>query len=211
MFDYTIAHWTTFLAAALLLNIAPGPDMAFILGHTVQGGRRSGMAAMLGIWTGACVHVLLAVLGLSAIVVASATAFAVVKWIGVIYLAWLGIQALRSKGDMPRPVGGDNSRNAASVFRQGILIDLFNPKVATFFLAFLPQFVVPGSGPVWAQSMLHGLLIIVVAAFVEPPLILAGDRLGRRLRQSRSLRVWLDRLLGTVLIVLGIKLALSQR
>jgi threonine/homoserine/homoserine lactone efflux protein len=185
--------------------------MAFILGHTVQGGRRSGMAAMLGIWTGACVHVLLAVLGLSAIVVASATAFAVVKWIGVIYLAWLGIQALRSKGDMPRPVGGDNSRNAASVFRQGILIDLFNPKVATFFLAFLPQFVVPGSGPVWAQSMLHGLLIIVVAAFVEPPLILAGDRLGRRLRQSRSLRVWLDRLLGTVLIVLGIKLALSQR
>jgi threonine/homoserine/homoserine lactone efflux protein len=211
MFDYTIAHWTTFLAAALLLNIAPGPDMAFILGHTVQGGRRSGMAAMLGIWTGACVHVLLAVLGLSAIVVASATAFAAVKWIGVIYLAWLGIQALRSNGEMSRPVGGDNSRNAASVFRQGILIDLFNPKVATFFLAFLPQFVVPGSGPVWAQSMLHGLLIIVVAAFVEPPLILAGDRLGRRLRQSRSLRVWLDRLLGTVLIVLGIKLALSKR
>lgn len=210
MFDYTMTHWTTFLAAALLLNIAPGPDMAFILGHTVQGGRRSGMAAMLGIWTGACVHVLLAVLGLSAIVVASATAFAVVKWIGAIYLAWLGIQALRSDGGMLRPVGG-KSRDAASVFRQGVLIDLFNPKVATFFLAFLPQFVVPGSGPVWAQFMLHGLLIIVVAAFVEPPLILAGDRLGRRLRQSRSLRVWLDRLLGTVLVALGIDLALSER
>ncbi|WP_319582801.1 LysE family translocator [uncultured Pseudodesulfovibrio sp.] len=211
MFDYTLTHWTTFLAAALLLNISPGPDMAFILGHTVQGGKRSGLAAMLGIWVGACAHVLLAVLGLSAIVATSATAFAMVKWIGVIYLGWLGIQALRSDGDMMRTGGDGTPQKTASVFRQGVLIDLFNPKVATFFLAFLPQFVVPGSGPIWAQSMLHGLLIIVVAAFVEPPLILVGDRLGRRLRESRSLRVWLDRLLGSVLLALGIELALSDR
>lgn len=211
MFDYTITHWTTFLATALLLNISPGPDMAFILSHTVKGGRKAGIAAMLGIWTGACGHVLLAVLGLTAIVATSAAAFAVVKWVGVVYLAWLGIQALRSNGDSLLVADSGETRSTASVFCQGVFIDLLNPKVATFFLAFLPQFVVPGCGPVWAQSMLHGLLIIGVAAFVEPPLILVSGRLSESLRRSRSLRVWLDRLLGSVLIALGIKLALSKR
>ncbi len=211
MFDYTMTHWTTFLAAALLLNLAPGPDMAFILGHTVKGGKRAGIAAMLGIWTGACGHVLLAVLGLTAIVATSAAAFAVVKWAGVAYLAWLGIQALRSDGDSLLISGNGKPQGAASVFCQGFFIDLLNPKVATFFLAFLPQFVVPGNGPVWAQSLLHGLLIIGVAALVEPPLILVSGRLSRKLRQSRPLRVWLDRLLGSVLIALGIRLALSKR
>jgi threonine/homoserine/homoserine lactone efflux protein len=211
MFDYTLAHWSAFLAAALLLNISPGPDMAFILGHTVRGGRRAGAAAMLGIWTGACGHVLLAVLGLSAVVAASAEAFAAVKWIGVAYLVWLGIKSLRSDGGTLRIRGDGGPRSVASVFRQGVFIDLLNPKVATFFLAFLPQFVVRGQGPVWAQSLLHGLLIIVVAALVEPPLILAGDRLSARLRQSRALRVRLDRMMGTVLLALGVKLALTER
>ena len=211
MFDYSFAHWSAFLAAAFLLNISPGPDLAFILSHTVKGGKKGGTAAMLGIWTGAFAHVVLAALGLTAIVATSATAFAVVKWAGVAYLAWLGFQALRSNGSILLVQGNGKRESIASVFRQGVFIDLLNPKVATFFLAFLPQFIEKGAGPVWAQLMLHGTLIIVVAAFVEPPVILLGDKVTGRLRQSRALRVWLDRVLGSVLIALGVKLAMSER
>ena len=211
MFDYTLAHWSTFLAAALLLNLSPGPDIAFILGHTVRGGARAGTAAMLGIWTGAFGHVVLAALGLSAVVAASALAFSVLKWVGVAYLVWIGLQGLLSKGGpfvANSPKGGASLR---ATFRQGVLIDLLNPKVALFFVAFLPQFVVADAGPVWAQLLLHGSLIIAVAATIEPPLVLRGDRLTRRLRESRALGRWLDRALGTLLVGLGLRLALVER
>lgn len=212
MLDYTMAHWTSFFVMALILNLAPGPDIAFILGHTVQGGKRAGLAAMLGVWTGAMGHVILAALGLSAIVAASATAFAVVKWAGVAYLLWLGFQALRSKEGS---LIGEGRPAAPSrlwpVFRQGVLVDLFNPKVATFFLAFLPQFVVQGAGPVWLQLLVHGTLIIAVAAMVEPPLILIGGRLTEKLRQSKKLGLWLERSLGAVLVGLALRLAVIDR
>lgn len=211
MFEYSSAHWVSFFIAAFLLNVAPGPDFAFILSHTVKGGKRAGAAAMFGIWTGALGHVVLAALGLSAVIAASATVFAMVKWVGVAYLLWLGGHALFSKGDALDISNAGGRPCLSSVFRQGVLVDLLNPKVATFFLAFLPQFVEVGAGPVWMQLMLHGTLIIVVAALVEPPLIFLGDRLTVRLRESRSLRAWLDRVLGSVLVGLGVKLAVSER
>ncbi|WP_027184286.1 LysE family translocator [Desulfovibrio inopinatus] len=211
MFDYSLAHWSAFLGAALLLNISPGPDIAFILSHTIKEGKKAGIAAMLGVWAGAFCHVVLAALGLTAIVASSATAFSVVKWLGVIYLGWLGIRAMRSDGNSLLIERKGTRKSIGSVFRQGVLIDLLNPKVATFFLAFLPQFVVEGAGPIWAQLMIHGVLIIVVAAFVEPPIILLSDKVTEKLRQSQSLRVWLDRALGFVLISLGVKLAITKR
>lgn len=211
MLHYDLAHWSAFLATALVLNLAPGPDIAFILGHTARGGTRGGTAAMLGIWTGAMGHVLLAAVGLSAIVAASASAFAVVKWAGVAYLLWIGLQALLSSGSAFVAEGAKGGSSAWAVYRQGVLVDLLNPKVAIFFLAFLPQFVVEGAGPVWLQLLAHGVLIIVVAAVVEPPLVLLGDRLTRRLRESRRLALWLDRTLGSLLIALGVRLALSER
>lgn len=211
MFDYSLAHWSAFFVAAFLLNISPGPDMAFILSHTVKGGKKAGTAAMLGIWTGAFCHVLFAAAGLTAIVATSATAFSVAKWIGVAYLVWLGVQALRSDGGSLLIERKGKRESTGAVYRQGVFIDLLNPKVATFFLAFLPQFVVEGAGPVWAQLAIHGVLIVVVAAFVEPPIILLSDKVTERLRQSRSLRVWLDRVFGFVLISLGVKLAMSGR
>ncbi|WP_319763215.1 LysE family translocator [Maridesulfovibrio sp.] len=211
MFDYNFAHWTTFLIAALLLNIAPGPDMAYILSHTITGGKKAGFAAMFGIWSGAFLYVSLTALGLAAIVAASATAFSIVKWVGVIYLFWLAFGAFRSKGSLLDINKESTSPNTGAIFKQGVLIHLLNPKVATFFIAFLPQFVVKGAGPVWAQLMLHGTLIIVTAAFVEPPLIYAGDRITGRLRESQKLQRWLDRALGSVFVAFGIKLALYER
>ncbi len=137
-------------------------------------------------------------------------AFSLVKWAGAAYLIWLGIQAIRSGGG--RFVGDTTKRpeSFAAIFRQGILIAILNPKEAIFFLAFLPQFVVPGAGPIPAQLFLHGSLIIVVAAFIEPALVLAGERLTRALRGSPSFGLWLDRTLGTMFVALGIKLASSK-
>ena len=211
MFEYSILHWTTFISAAVLLNLAPGPDIAFILGQTVRGGKRAGFAAMAGIWSGAFVHVLMAAVGLSAILATSAVAFSIVKWAGAAYLIWLGIQALRSGGGSFISEQTSTNDNLGPVFKQGVVIAVLNPKVAIFFLAFLPQFVVDGAGPVWAQLFLHGSLIIVVAAFVEPPLVMAGERLTKRLRNSPRFGLWMDRTLGAMFVALGIRLALEKQ
>ncbi|MBH8579729.1 LysE family translocator [Bisbaumannia pacifica] len=212
MFEYSLAHWTAFATAAVLLNLSPGPDMAFILGQTARHGKGGGFAAMFGVWSGAVMHVALAALGLSAILATSALAFSLVKWVGAAYLVWLGIQALlaRSSDDGALASSAAVPRRR-DIYRQGILISLLNPKVAIFFLAFLPQFVVPGAGPVSLQLALHGLLIIAVAAIVEPLLVLAGARLAAALRGSSRVGLWCERGLGALFVGLGVKLAMSSR
>jgi threonine/homoserine/homoserine lactone efflux protein len=210
MLHYPLSHWLVFLAAAFVLNLSPGPDIAFILGHTVRSGKQGGAAAMFGIWVGACCHIIFAVVGLSAIIAGSAHAFLIVKSIGVAYLGWLGVQSFRSKGRFH--ITDSSPRvSARRIFTQGVLIDLLNPKVAIFFLAFLPQFVVAGAGPIWLQLLAHGLLIIIVAAIVEPPLVLLGERITRKIRSSNRIGLWLDRALGTLFIGLAVKLAATER
>ncbi len=213
MFDYSLLHWTTFLTAALLLNIAPGPDLVYIIGQTLRGGRRAGFAAMTGVWLGAFGHVLMAAAGLSVLLLTSATLFTVVKWLGAAYLVWLGINALRSDGAAFTAAAQPACQRQAllPVFRQGALVCLLNPKVAVFFLAFLPQFVEPGAGPVWAQMFLHGVLIIAVAAIIEPLVVLAAEKLASTLRGNARLGQWLERMLGGVLIALGVRLLLTER
>ena len=211
MFDYSLAHWVTFLTAAVLLNISPGPDMAFILGQTAKRGVKSGFLAMFGIWTGAFIHIIFAALGLSAILATSAIAFSIVKWMGAAYLIWLGIQAIRSKGISISVKEQNSNKRSMKIFKQGVLVAVLNPKVAIFFLAFLPQFVEAGAGPVSIQLFLHGSLIIVIAGFVEPPLILIGGKLTGYLNNNIQVSRWLDRSLGTLFIGLGIKLATSDR
>ncbi len=211
MFDYTFAHWASFFTAAFLLNLTPGPDMAFVLGQTARRGIASGFSAMFGVWFGAFIHIIFAVLGLSAILATSAFAFSLVKWVGAIYLIWLGIQALRSSGVLMSTKGHVSQTSMVKIFKQGVLVDVLNPKVAVFFLAFLPQFTVAGAGPVSAQLFLHGFLIIAVAALVEPPLILIGGRLTSYLGNNRKVSRWMDRGLGTLFIGLGIKLATTNK
>ncbi|MCK5683578.1 LysE family translocator [bacterium] len=211
MFDYCFTHWATFFTAAVLLNLSPGPDIAFILGQTAKRGVQSGFSAMFGIWTGAFIHVVFAALGLSAILTTSAFVFSAVKWIGAIYLIWLGIQALRSKGTNISVKREISPKGLIKIFKQGILVAVLNPKVAIFFLAFLPQFVETGAGPVSAQLFLHGFLIIVVAALIEPPLVIVGGKLAGYLSSSTKVSRWMDRGLGALFIWLGIKLATSDR
>ena len=210
MFEYTLAHWGTFFITAIILNLSPGPDIAFILAQTAKNGQRSGFAAMFGIWSGAFLHVLLAAIGLSAILATSATAFTFVKWAGAAYLIWLGVQALRSDGASYSSDAGVKQISNIKIFQQGILVAALNPKVAIFFLAFLPQFVVIGAGPVSAQLFLHGSLIIVVAALIEPPLVILGAKLMKYLMQNSKMAAWMDRVLGTLFIGLGVRLGLSE-
>jgi len=211
VFDYSLAHWATFFTAAVLLNLSPGPDMAFILAQTAKRGVRAGFSAMFGIWAGAFIHVIFAALGLSAILATSATAFSVVKWVGSIYLIWLGLQALCSKGNTYAVKANISPKGLLKIFQQGVLVAVLNPKVAIFFLAFLPQFVEVGIGPASVQLFLHGSLIIVVAALIEPPLVIIGGKLTGYLSNNVRVSRWMDRGLGALFVGLGIKLATSDR
>ncbi|WP_068085922.1 LysE family translocator [Polycladidibacter stylochi] len=209
MLIYDSAHWLAFLTAAFLLNLSPGPDMAFIMGHTLKSGRTAGIIAMLGIWSGALCHVLLAVLGVSAILAASAAAFQLVKWLGVFYLLWLAIKAIRAGAD-PQQDLQVSKHSLATIYRHGILVNLLNPKVALFFLAFLPQFIEPTQGPYALQMAVHGFLVIITAAFVEPPLIFMGDQLTKKLKGQQKLNNILNHSLAAIYIMLCLRLALSN-
>src|SRR5690554_3758873 len=211
MFDYTVTHWVTFLSAAVLLNLSPGPDIAFILGQTLRNGRRKGFAAMFGIWTGAGLHVVMAAAGLSAILATSATAFSIVKWLGAAYLIWLGVKMLLSRGDSFVSNGQPKNLSGGSIYWQGVMVSALNPKAAIFFLAFLPQFVVEGAGSISVQLLLHGSLMIVVAAIIEPPLLMIGSRLCVFLRANRKVGLWMDRGLGALFVALGVRLAASSK
>lgn len=220
MIELLIAY-TPFLIAALLLNISPGPDMAYIAGQTAVHGRKIGLFSSFGVVSGAFVHVLAATFGLSAILATSALAFAIVKWIGVAYLVWLGIGALRSsfaKSD----VGANNleepaapiSRKPMTAFgawRQGVMIDVLNPKVAIFFMAFLPQFVDPAHGNTTVQFFILGLLVLLIALVVEGLLVMIVASAAGRIKGNRKLGAWLHRALGGMFIALGVRLAITQQ
>lgn len=206
-----MTYWILFFSAALALNLAPGPDLIYILSRTVTQGYRVGIASSLGVCTGALVHVVAAALGLSAILATSALAFSIVKYIGAAYLFYLGIQALRSKGiNLDVSTTEVEQISLWQAFKQGMLVDILNPKVAIFFMAFLPQFVRSELGQTSAQIVGLGVLVILVAIAVETVFVLAAAQLTDVFRRNRRLSVWLDRLLGSVLIALGIRLALSE-
>ncbi len=211
MFDYTLAHWGTFLVAAVLLNLTPGPDIAYVLAHTVSNGQRAGFAALFGVWSGLLLHVLFAALGLSAIIATSATAFILVKWTGAIYLVWLGFQTFRSSSSPTGVEMGMARSSSTKIYRQGVLVAILNPKVAFFFLAFLPQFVEIGAGPESAQLFLHGVLIVVVGAFIEPIIIILGANLTGQLKRRPGVLVWMERGMGAVFVGLGVRIALADR
>jgi RhtB (resistance to homoserine/threonine) family protein len=206
------SYWLVFFTAALALNLSPGPDLMYVLSRTVAQGTRVGLASAAGVSTGALVHVAAASVGLSALLATSAAAFSVVKYVGAAYLVYLGVQALRSKGSALQP----SERKIAVVkpwqaFRQGVLVDVLNPKVAIFFMAFLPQFVRPGHGSASLQLLQLGVLVIVVAVAVDSTFVCVAARTTEYLRRRPRTSVWLDRLLGSLFIGLGIRLAFSEQ
>jgi len=197
-----------YLLACLVLILTPGPDMLFVLGQTLAGGARRGWAATCGIYAGALVHIALAVLGLSALLAASPGLFLAVRLAGAAYLLWLGIGALRSA---LRPAATSHAVPEArgrAAFWQGTLTNLLNPKVALFFLAFLPQFVAPDRAPAPVQMLLLGLLLPLLAAPFFAALIALADRAVAALSAARR---WLDGVTGAIFLGLGLRLLLAPR
>jgi len=205
-------YWLVFFTAAIALNVSPGPDLIYILSRTIARGAKVGLASAAGVCSGAVVHVLAAAFGLSAILAASATAFSIVKYVGAAYLLYLGVQVLKSQGGALE-LTTQNETVAVTpwqAFRQGVLVDVLNPKAAIFFMAFLPQFVRQDHGDSSVQLIVLGLLVIFVAIVIESLFVLAAARSTQFFRRNPRVSVWLDRALGTIFISLGIRLALTE-
>lgn len=205
MFD--ASYWLIFFSAALMLNLSPGPDLVYITSRTIAHGTQVGLASAAGVCTGALMHVLAAAVGLSAFLNTSPLAFDVAKYIGAIYLIYLGVGSLRSQGTTFVTSANDRQVSAWQAFRQGILVDALNPKVAIFFMAFLPQFVRSDYGNVTSQLIVLGLLVVLVAILVESAFVLTAARSTAYFQRNPKASVMLDRLLGLVMIGLGIRLA----
>lgn len=177
-----------FVAAALALTLVPGPAVLYIVARSVEGGRSAGLVSVLGIGVGGLVHVLFAAVGLSAVLASSATAFSVVKWLGVAYLVWLGLQRLFARDDGTTPVTVEREP-LSRVFSQGVIVNVLNPKTALFFLAFLPQFVDPSRGAATAQITLLGATFVVLALCTDGLYaILSGSAADWLKRKNASTR-----------------------
>jgi threonine/homoserine/homoserine lactone efflux protein len=199
-----------FGAAALALIVVPGPAVLYIVSRSVALGPRAGLASALGVAAGGLVHVAAAVAGLSALILSSAEAFAVLKYAGAAYLVFLGLRQLLSRGAARLGAAGTEAPVAPlrQVFWQGALVNLLNPKTALFFLAFLPQFVDPASGPAVTQTLVLGALFVVLAVLSDSAWALLGASAVRRMREG--VRARLERFgSGGVLLALGAGAALS--
>jgi len=202
-----------FLMAGVLLNITPGPDMALIIARSTQHGTRAGIVAALGVGVGAFIHIAAAAIGISALLVASAWAFTVLKWIGAAYLMYLGIQMLRSSFEgkpvleRPQPLPSDCLRQ---IFLQGVLTNALNPKVAVFFLAFLPQFVDADAPAKIAGLIALGLLFNAMGTTWNVAVAWFAGRAATT-RVYGHLKTWLERTIGSLFLFVGIRLALAER
>ncbi|MFD7443581.1 LysE family translocator [Streptomyces sp. NPDC059909] len=205
----------TFAAASLVLIMIPGPDQALITRNALAGGRRAGLLTMVGGVLGLSVHVGAAVLGISALLIASATAFTVLKVVGAVYLAWMGIATLRSArhtmaDDTEGDDGGngDGAQKGTRYLRHGFLSNALNPKVALFFVTFLPQFLPPG-GSVLPRALLLSLVFAVIYLLWFSTYVITVDRLGRVLRRPR-VRARIEQVTGVLLIGFAARLALQS-
>lgn len=207
------AQLATFIVLSALLTVLPGNDTALVTKTTLLEGRRAAFATTLGISAGVPIHAAASGLGLSAVLATSATAFEILKWLGAFYLAYVGLQAIRSSfaSETVLPGGPSARRGETGSFRrnfaQGLLTNVLNPKVALFYLTFLPQFVLPGEN-VLLKSIGLGLIHVALGL---PWLTAYAFMLDRLARAVRGARPWLERASGALLIGLGLRLAFERR
>lgn len=195
-----------FAGASIALFLVPGPDMLFLFGRTIAHGRRAGVWAAVGINLGSYVHLCAAVTGLSALVLTSATAFSLVKYIGAAYLLFLGWQAFRSRTAL-MPAAARRATTTARHVWQGFLNDVLNPKVALFYLALLPQFIHANDPHSVQHLLLLGLIASGIGLAMSLAYVVLAERLTHLLQRRPLTSVWLNRAMGTLFIGLGIRLA----
>ena len=213
-------HLLLFIAAGLLLNLTPGPDVLYIVANALRSGARAGMVAALGITAGCFVHIFAAALGLSALMAASSTAFTLLKWAGAAYLVYVGVRMVLARA----PSAGDSiainsiadsahiscQNPLKSIFFQGFWTNALNPKVALFFLAFVPQFITTGIQNKALAFLLLGLLFNFNGLWVNIGWALSAAWMARRVRTVQRGMHWLERVAGVLFIGFGFKLAFSD-
>jgi threonine/homoserine/homoserine lactone efflux protein len=203
-------HVILFLSAAAVLALMPGPGVFYVAARTLAGGRGEGLASSFGTGLGGFVHIVAGAIGVSAIVMASAEAFTALKIVGALYLVYLGVKTWREAGAAPE-LGSGQAIGVRRAFKEGVVVEALNPKTAAFFLAFLPQFVVPADGHVALQFVLLGTISVVLNTAVDVVVTYAAsavrDRLTTRPAAVRRLR----QASGGILCALGVTLALARR
>jgi threonine/homoserine/homoserine lactone efflux protein len=204
-----------FIAAGWLLNLTPGPDVLFIVSNALKSGVRAGLVAALGIVSGCFVHVAAAALGVGALLATSATAFTVLKWAGAVYLLWMGLRLLLLRPaaanvvpdeSVPDPVPADLRR----IYLRGFLTNVLNPKVALFFLAFVPQFIAPDATDKVTAFLLLGLLFNLNSLPVNFGYAWLAAWASKRVQLVQRTMHWLDRVAGVLFVGFGLKLAMSD-
>ena len=193
-----------FTAAALVMNISPGPSNLYVMARSIAQGTEGGLVAAAGLAVGSLVHVLATVLGLSAVFNASPLLYTVVKVLGAAYLIYLGISYWRA-GPAETPVDAPRvpRKPLATVFRESVIVEVTNPKTALFFIAFLPQFVVPESGPVWTQLLVLGAIVTISALPCDVLVAVAASRVARWLTRHERAQVIQERVSGSILLGMG--------
>jgi RhtB (resistance to homoserine/threonine) family protein len=214
-----ITHFGFFCVAVFLLNVTPGPDTAYIVGRSVAQGRSAGLISALGISTGCCVHALACAFGLTALLAASATAFTVVKFVGAIYLVYLGTRLIFAKTErtpaeaaVTAPVRASAApRPLRQLFLQGFWTNVLNPKVVLFFVSFFPQFVSTESSHKALAFLALGVVFVLMSTVWNSFVAWIAGSVTRRFSGKPGVKKWLDRTVGTAFVGLGVKLATSTR
>ena len=207
---FGIHDFGLFLAAGILLNLTPGPDTAYILGRSIAQGREAGIASALGICVGSIFHSCAAALGLSAILATSAVAFAAIKLLGGAYLIFFGIKMLLDRRRQLSLPSNFRRRTTIAAFRQGVLTNVLNPKVALFFLAFLPQFIDPASNMKVFAFLMLGLTFVTTGTIWCLILAWFASAFSERLRTNETIGQWLNRAAGALFVFLGARLATAK-
>jgi threonine/homoserine/homoserine lactone efflux protein len=208
MYDSTTL--ITFITASIVIILSPGPAQALVIARTISDGRKAGIITALGLNTATFVHAITAAVGLSAILETSAAAYTIVKYLGAIYLVYLGIRAF-SKQKGGEPSSSTSSRASKGLFVKAFITGVLNPKVALFFFAFVPQFVDPRHGWVILQFITLGAILAILDIVYESLLALITSTMSERFTQDGKFTIWRQRITGTVLIGLGLRLFFLER
>ena len=200
----------TYLAILLGFVFIPGPAVLLTLARASTSGTRTGLATAVGIAVGDLVHTFLAVVGISAVVLASAFLFSLVKYLGAAYLVYLGLRAILERVDRQRPVAAGQLAPKAA-FRQAVLVEILNPKSALFFLAFLPQFVRPENGSMSLQLILLGVLLVLMGLLSTVVVAISAGGVGAFLRRNPVVLRWQGKVVGSIYCGLGLRLALQEK
>lgn len=206
-----IVHFPLFVLAVIALNATPGPDVAYVAGQSMVHGRRAGILSALGVSLGGCLHTIFCAVGLTALLATSPSAFIAIKYLGGMYLVYLGVRTLFAKA-APSHISPSTPRlkNGTLLFR-GFLTNAFNPKVLLFYVAFFPQFVTPDSADKTAAFLVLGAVFVFLGLINDITVAWLAAKAARAVTGSPRVRRWIDRMIGFTFIGLGVRLALTHK